>query len=139
MSRHYNVCLQYHMVICTKYRYKTINAKIADIVRQSLYQKADEMRIVISEFKIDVDHVHIMFFAPPDVTISNVAKNFKGFSARNVNRFLGVINKPFWSRGYYCVTVGYTAATLVRRYILEHKDFDKYNMQNGIDDDVRDN
>lgn len=120
MSRHHATILEFHMVWITKYRRKTIVPKIAQIVNDCLRKKADDLGLRITALKIDVDHIHIMFFSPPTLSISQVAKHFKGFTSREINKALKIENKPFWARGYFCCTVGYTAEHLVQKYILEH-------------------
>ena len=77
---------------------------------------------MLVELSIQVDHVNLLVFVPPKISISNFVGVLKGRTAIRVfNRFRKLKNKPywgnhFWSRGYCVDTVGLDEE-MVRKYV----------------------
>lgn len=77
---------------------------------------------------IQNDHVHLMVFVPPKISISNYVVMVKGRTAIRVfNKFRNLKEKPywgnhFWAEGYCVDTVGLDAE-MIQKYVKfqEHK------------------
>ena len=123
MSRHYHVLLSYHMVFITKYRHETIVSHDKTICKYVIEKLCERMNIYIDEIAIEPDHVHLMFtLTHTTYSIPEIAKKIKGVTSRALNLFNDTVGQPYFARGYYCCTVGFSAAELVKRYIQEHDD-----------------
>lgn len=118
--------LEYHMVFITKYRHKVMKGDIQQFVDKNIREIAEQLKLEVKRLHVDIDHVHFLFTAPPDITISKIANRIKGATSRNVR-----VNFPelatrnhsvssFWATGYFCTTVGEDAETRIQKYINHH-------------------
>jgi REP-associated tyrosine transposase len=77
------------------------------------------------EFNGEVDHVHLLFNARPNIQLSVLVNNLKTVSSRLIRRdFKTIISKVywkpvFWHRSYCIVTAGGAPLEVIRRYIEE--------------------
>jgi len=60
-SAHAVFNLKYHFVCCPKYRRSIFTGKIAERLKELLYEKAEELEIEIESMEIMPDHVHLFF------------------------------------------------------------------------------
>ena len=113
---------QYHMIWVPKYRYRVLSGKIANEVENCVRAFSEQFGCEIVELNIQTDHVHLLVFVPPKVSISSYVGTVKGRTAIRVfNRFRKLKEKPywgnqFWARGYCVDTVGLDAE-MVQKYI----------------------
>jgi len=113
---------QYHIIWVPKYRYRVLSDKIANEVENCVRAFSEQLGCEIVELNIQVDHVHLLVFVPPKVSISSYVGTVKGRTAIRVfNRFRKLKEKPywgnqFWARGYCVDTVGLDAE-MVQKYI----------------------
>lgn len=122
-NRHSCFLLQYHLVLVTKYRRKAITGPVRDDLLQYTEQFFSERGCVLQEINTDLDHIHILFDAPPQLCLSEFINAFKSASSRHLRsrharelaRFYW---KPvFWSRSYFIATVSDRSVEAVRHYI----------------------
>ena len=120
-------CCQYHIVFVPKYRIRILTGEVAHEVERCIRAFVEQQKAELVELSIQVDHVHLLVFVPPKISISNFVGVLKGRTAIRVfNRFRKLKNKPywgnhFWSRGYCVDTVGLDEE-MVRKYV-------KYQME----------
>ena len=113
---------QYHIIWVPKYRYRVLSGKIANEVENCVRAFSEQLGCEIVELNIQTDHVHLLIFVPPKVSISSYVGTVKGRTAIRVfNRFRKLKEKPywgnqFWARGYCVDTVGLDAE-MVQKYI----------------------
>ena len=113
---------QYHIIWVPKYRYRVLSGKIASEVENCIRAFSEQLGCEIVELNIQIDHVHLLVFVPPKVSISSYVGTVKGRTAIRVfNRFRKLKEKPywgnqFWARGYCVDTVGLDAE-MVQKYI----------------------
>lgn len=113
---------QYHIIWVPKYRYRVLSGKIANEVENCVRAFSEQLGCEIVELNIQTDHVHLLVFVPPKVSISSYVGTVKGRTAIRVfNRFRKLKEKPywgnqFWARGYCVDTVGLDAE-MVQKYI----------------------
>ena len=113
---------QYHIIWVPKYRYRVLSGKIASEVENCVRAFSEQLGCEIVELNIQIDHVHLLVFVPPKVSISSYVGTVKGRTAIRVfNRFRKLKEKPywgnqFWARGYCVDTVGLDAE-MVQKYI----------------------
>ena len=122
---------QYHIIWVPKYRYRVLSGKIASEVENCVRAFSEQLGCEIVELAIQEDHVHLLVFVPPKVSISSYVGTVKGRTAIRVfKRFRKLKEKPywgnrFWARGYCVDTVGLDTE-MVQKYIKyqeqkEHK------------------
>ena len=119
----YNI--EYHFVWVTKYRYQVLQGDIALRVRDLVRQTCEAFEIRILKGVVSKDHVHILVSAPPNMASSEIMRRIKGRCARKLfeefprlkKRYWG---RHFWSRGYFCVTVGQVTDNMIQEYLEHH-------------------
>ena len=102
---------KYHIVWCTKYRFKVLSKDIRVSVRDILRQLCEWKKIEIIEGNVQVDHVHLVISIPPKFSVSETVGFLKGKSAIRIfdmhhelkRRYWG---RHFWAKGYCVSTVG---------------------------------
>ena len=87
INRHAVFRLQYHLIIVTKYRYKVIDYKISERLKEIAHNIFEESwKCKIIEIEAEPDHLHIAFNAMPQVQLSKLVANVKTVSSRLVRK-----------------------------------------------------
>ena len=80
----------------------------------------------ISEMSIQEDHVHIVVQVPPQMSVAEVVRIFKGGTSRilrkeypEMQEFLW--GESFWADGYFAETVGKVDEEVVRKCIRQQR------------------
>jgi len=80
----------------------------------------------ISEMSIQDDHVHIVVQIPPQMSVAEVVRIFKGGTSRvlrkeypEMEEFLW--GESFWADGYFAETVGKVDEEVVKKYIRQQR------------------
>lgn len=121
----------YHVVIVPKYRKKVLfglaRKRIGEILRELAKQKGIE----IVKGNACPDHIHMVLSIPPKYSVAHVMGFIKGKSAIRMHaefsrRKMALMQKSFWSRGYFVRTVGIDKE-IVKRYVEDQWKKDKFN------------
>ena len=113
---------QYHIVWVPKYRFQVLTGGIANEVEHCVRAFAEQQGGEIVELSVQVDHVHMLIFVPPKVSISKLLGTVKGRTAIRVfQKFPYLKEKPywgnhFWSPGYCVDTIGLDAE-MIQAYV----------------------
>lgn len=116
--------LKYHLVWCPKYRSNVLTSEIAERLKDLLYEKAEEINVVVEALEIMPDHVHLFVSADPTIAPQRLANQFKGYTSRILRKeFVSLRSRmpALWSRSYYVGSVGHVSADAVKKYIEEQK------------------
>jgi len=121
---HTKYSLSVHMIFVTKYRKKLFFGRIADDVKQYLYDAANKADIRIITMETDEDHVHMLLRYRPDMRISDVVRRLKQYSTYNMwkshkellSRYFWK-HKVLWSDGYFACSIGEVSQKMIERYI----------------------
>ena len=114
-GRGYVYSLQYHLVWCTKYRKKVLQAL------------AGEYKFTITAMEVMPDHIHLLVDCRPQFYIPDMIKIMKG----NLARWLFIRHPELreelwgghlWNPSYCAVTASDRSREQVERYILTQKD-----------------
>ena len=123
-NRHSVYFLQYHLVVVTKYRHPVITGDLKDRLIEISHSVIDsDWKCSILEINSDMDHIHILFEAPPQVQPSKLINNYKTVPSRLIRKefreFLSpYYRKPyFWSDTYFICTVSDRTEEMIRHYI----------------------
>ena len=122
--------LKYHVVFCTKYRYRVLTGEVGNRARELIREICAANYVDIVSGSLSPDHVHLLLSIPPSASLSKIIQYIKGKSSRKLQMEFEHIKKRywgqhFWARGYYAVTVGNVNSEEVQRYIenqeMHHK------------------
>ena len=122
-------CL-YHIVWTPKYRYRILKGEIKTEVEHCIRAFSEQKGCIIEELNVQEDHVHLVIFVPPKVSISEIIGIMKGRTAiRLFNKFKKLKHRPywgnhFWSKGYCVDTVGLDAE-MIKKYVKSQEKKDK--------------
>ena len=124
--------LKYHLVFCTKYRYRVLTDQIAVRAREIIREICTANYVDIVSGNITPDHVHMLISMPPSMALSKLVQYIKGKSSRKLFQEFELLRKRYrgqhlWARGYFAVTVGNVNAADVQKYIEEQGMHKKYN------------
>ena len=116
---------RYHIVWAPKYRFKVLQGKIRERVRDIVRQVCDELGVTIISGVLSADHVHMFVEIPPHVSVSYFMQRAKGRSSRRIQQEFPDLRKRywgqrFWARGYFCTTSGNITNDIILQYLEQH-------------------
>jgi len=114
--------LNYHLIICVKYRRRVINDLIAVEIFEMFSRIGKSYHVTLSEGNHDVDHIHILMKAHPNSDLSRFIGAFKSASSRLIKKDHPEIRsklwkEAFWSTSYCLLTVGGAPLSILKAYI----------------------
>ena len=113
---------KYHVVFCPKYRYRILQATVAQYVEQQIYQLSSQKDgVEVLEVNVQPEHVHVVLTIPPKYAVSQFLGFLKGkLALRLFDRFPQLRKRYWgqhvWSRGYCVSTVGLDAER-IKKYV----------------------
>lgn len=119
--------LSYHLVLVTKYRRKSINAAILSDLERITRALLTKWGCALLEFSGEVDHIHILFDAPPTVAPAKLVNSLKTVTSRLVRRDHGehlkqFYKKPvFWTASYAIFSTGGAPLEVIKAYVAGQK------------------
>src|SRR6202140_240323 len=125
-SAHATFDLKYHVVWCTKYRYKILAGRVAGRARDLVAQVCQSRDVVIIRGAPSPDHIHMLLSAPPILSPAKLAQYIKGRSSRLLQAEFPELRKRYWgqhmwARGYFCAMVGAVDEARIKAYIENEK------------------
>ena len=121
-SAHAVFDLKYHVIWCTKYRYKILRGRVAERARDLIRQICEAREVVIVRGAVSPDHVHLLLSARPALSPAKLVQYIKGRSSRHLQAEFPELRKRYWgqhmwARGYFCATVGAVDEATIKAYI----------------------
>ena len=116
--------LKFHLVWCPKYRRPVLVEAVEKRLRELLAEKAEELQATIVALEVMPDHVHMFIETDPRWSISQLTRQFKGFTSHVLrNEFPSLRSRlpTLWSRSYFAGSCGAVTQATLRRYIEEQK------------------
>ncbi len=92
--------LKYHVIWCTKYRYKILRGRVAERARDLIRQICHARNVVIVRGAVSPDHIHLLLSAPPILSPSKLAQYIKGRSSRLLQAEFPELRKRYWGAAY---------------------------------------
>jgi len=114
--------LKYHIIWCTKYRYRILTGEVATRVRELIREICKTNYVEIVSGSLSPDHVHILVSVPPNLSLSKLMQYVKGKSSRKTLMEFDHLRKRYWgqhmwARGYFATTVGNVTEQQIQEYI----------------------
>ena len=79
---------QYHLLWTPKYRYRILTGELGQDVDSCIRAFSERSGSEVVELNVQIDHVHLLVFVPPKISISSFMGTIKGRTAIRVfNRF----------------------------------------------------
>ena len=127
---------KYHIVWCPKYRFRILKGDVAKSVIEIVQQLCEWKKLEILEQNVQEDHVHLVLFIPPKLSVSEVVGFLKGKSAikifdRHIQLKKRYWGRHFWAKGYCVSTVGLDEEK-IRRYVKWQLEADKRIEQESL-------
>ena len=121
-NNHSVFMLNYHLIMCVKYRNKVINDTISDRLKEIFEYIAPGYNITLDEWNHDADHVHILFRGQPNTEISKFINAYKSASSRLIKKEYPQIRtslwkEMFWSQSFCLLSTGGATDEIIRQYI----------------------
>jgi len=118
--------LRYHIVWIPKYRKRVLIGKLAQRLRELLYQAAEVNGWCIEELSIVKDHIHMLIQVKPDKAVAYVVQILKGGTSRVLRKEFPELDEflwgdSLWADGYFAESVGVSDERMIRRYIREQR------------------
>ena len=122
--------LKYHVVFCTKYRFRVLTGQVATRARELVREVCAANYIDIVSGSMSPDHIHLLLSIPPSISVSKALQYIKGKPGRKLLQEFNELRKRYWgqhiwARGYFVVTVGNVTAEEVQKYIEEQEEHHK--------------
>ena len=92
---------RYHIVWVPKYRYKVLEGKIRERVRDISRQVCKEMGVEIISGVLSRDHVHMFVEIPPHIAVSQFVQRVKGRTSRKIQQEFPELRKRYWGRRFH--------------------------------------
>ena len=100
-NNHSVFLLQYHLIMCIKYRNKVIDDKISHHLKEIFENILPKYNIILEEWKYDIDHVHVLFRGQPNTEISKFINAYKSASSRLIKKEFPQIRKSLWKEMFW--------------------------------------
>jgi putative transposase len=117
---------RYHIVWITKYRYKVLEGKLRERIRDIIRRVCDELGVTIVSGVLAKEHVHMFVEIPPHIAVSDFVRRVKGRSSQRVQmEFRSCANATgavtSGGRGYFCTTSGNITDDIILQYLRDHE------------------
>ena len=121
-NNHSVFLLQYHLIMCIKYRNKVIDNQISERLKEIFRYISPKYNITLEEWNPDRDHVHVLFRGQPNTEISKFINAYKSASSRLIKKEFPQIRtslwkEMFWSQSYCLISTGEATVEVIRQYI----------------------
>ena len=101
---------KYHVVWCSKYRYRILRGEIGLNIRDIIRQLCEWKKIKILEGNIQIDHIHLMLEVSLKYSVSEKFGFLKGKSAIKIFDFHPELKRRYWGRHFW--EKGYCGSTI---------------------------
>jgi putative transposase len=122
-GRHVVFQMHVHLVFVTKYRRACFSKKGLDFLNLTFSKICSKFDATLIEFNGEADHVHLLVYYPPKVTISKLVNSLKGVSSRLFRKaFRKEISRYYWkgvlwSPSYFAGSCGGAPIETLMAYI----------------------
>ena len=112
----------YHIVFSTKDRKPLLNNKIRKKVYDFILKKCKISRYYLHQIGGTEDHIHLLIYIPPKISLSKAIGVIKGSSSHYINKDLLFEDGFHWQNGYGVITINYKNFNMINEYIKNQKE-----------------
>ena len=121
-NQHSVFLLNYHLIMCTKYRRKVINDNICNDLKDMFIRIGKNYNITLEEYNHYENYVHILFRAEPKSELSKFINAYKSATSRIIKKEYPDIKDKlhkvaFWSQSFFLLSTGDITKDIVKEYI----------------------
>jgi putative transposase len=126
-GRHVVSALHVHLVFVTKYWRGALNDEMLRLCQDVMRHVCADFGAELREYNGEHDHVHLLLFYPPKISLSVLVNSLKGVSARMLrSQFTGRVNQAsmhghFWSPSYFAASCGGAPLNIIQHYIEQQR------------------
>jgi putative transposase len=125
---------QYHIVWTPKYRFRVLTGPVRQEVYNCIQLFLGQNECETVELNVQPDHVHLVSFVPPKLSISKLMGIVKGRTAiRIFKQFAYLKVKPYWGNHFwapgYCVDTVGLDEEMIRRYVRHQEKRERHQEQ----------
>ena len=122
-SSHATYNVGYHIIFCTKYRYRLLRYGAKRTLKTLIAEAAINLGITIRAMETMPEHVHLFVTASPSLPVQRIVKNLKGYTSYYLRMQYAYLRKypSLWTRSYFVETVGHISEKTVTHYIERQK------------------
>ena len=124
-ASHCKYLTQYHVVWCTKYRYRVLVGEVKNNLKDILMNICKEHDYIVKALEVMPEHIHIFVDCKQTVAPCDIARILKSKSAIEMFKSNSKLKdfyarcSSLWSDGYFISTVGKVSETTIKTYIDE--------------------
>jgi len=121
-GRHCVFNMHVHLVFVTKYRRNVFTKSTLNYMQSVFSSVCHDFEAELAEFDGERDHVHLLIFYPPKISISKLVNSLKGVSSRMLRKEFPTIQKYYWkgvlwSPSYFAASCGGATLDVIQKYI----------------------
>jgi putative transposase len=122
-GRHCIFRMHVHLVFVTKYRRGVFTKRVLEDLRLIFADVCADFEAELVEFDGEDDHVHLLVYYPPKISVSSLVNSLKGVSSRLIRKkdYPELQKKLFgnalWSPSYFAGSCGGAPISILRQYI----------------------
>lgn len=118
--------LQYHIIFVCKYRKQLfLIPGFTDSIKELSQIICKRHSVVIKYMETDKDHIHYLMEFPPTLSVSNLVRTLKAYTAYHIWRsaFTEALSRyfwkerTFWTDGYFVCSAGNVSEKTLKEYI----------------------
>lgn len=103
--------------------------RIGERTRELVRQVCKENEVEILAGHISPEHIHLLVFVPPHLSVSKLVQYIKGYTSRKLLMENKELNRQYWgqhlwARGYFAASVGNITDEIIKQYI-ENQDLEE--------------
>ena len=125
--RHCQFVMHIHLVFVTKYRREVFTQEILDEMKLIFASVCKDFESELIEYNGEDDHVHLLIYYPPKVTVSKLVNSLKGVSSHLIRKrnYPNIKKKlwgnALWSPSYFASSCGGAPLAIIRQYIEQQQ------------------
>ena len=122
-SQHAVYSLQYHLIVCTKYRQVVFDdPDLVDFLKRKIHDLSQNRDIRVFEVGVDDDHFHMVFRADPTTDLAEYVRIIKGSTSKSIRHQFPQVKDnlgedAFWSKSYCLMTTGEVTLDKLKEYV----------------------
>ena len=122
-NQHGVYSLSYHLILVTKYRHPCMTQEIQTRIQEVVESLFEKWGCTLIELNGEIDHIHILFEAPPQIRLASTINSLKSVTSRYIRKEFPEELEPFywkpyfWSNSYFLISTGGAPIEIIRQYI----------------------